>query len=75
MPAPIVADEIRQACHIHARLLDAFIDLTEKELALLAPGFAADSLEESIEKLRIARRSYGSLGGVIAVPTRATQAA
>ena len=75
MPAPIVADEVRKASQIHARLLDAFIDLTQRELDLLPPGFTAESLAESIEKLRIARKSYGSLGGVIAVPVAASQAA
>ncbi|WP_207459560.1 hypothetical protein [Azospirillum sp. SYSU D00513] len=75
MPAPIVADEVRQACQIHARLLDAFIDLTQRELESLAPGFVSESLTESIEKLRIARKSYGSLGGVIAVPVAASRAA
>ena len=75
MPAPMVADEVRHACRIHARLLDAFIDLTEKELAQLAPGFAEESLLESLEKLRAARKSYGSLGGVVAVDLKASNAA
>jgi len=75
MPAPMVADEVRNACRIHARLLDAFIALTEKELAQLAPGFAEESLLESLEKLRAARKSYGSLGGVVPVEMAASNAA
>jgi hypothetical protein len=75
MPASVVADEVRKASQIHARLLDAFIALTEKELADLVPGFAEESLRESMERLRAARKSYGSLGGVIAVPAVASQAA
>ena len=42
MPAQMVADEVRMASRIHARLLDAFIDLTERELTGLAPGFAEE---------------------------------
>lgn len=75
MPAPMVADEVRNACRIHARLLDSFIALTEKELAQLAPGFAEESLLESLEKLRAARKSYGSLGGVTPVEMKASNAA
>lgn len=68
MPANTVADEVRKACRIHARLLDAFIDLTQRELAQLSPGFAEESLTESLERLRAARKSYGGYAGVIAVP-------
>ncbi|AIB11629.1 hypothetical protein [Azospirillum argentinense] len=75
MPAPMVADEVRQACRIHARLLDAFITLTEQELAQLAPGFAEESLMESLEKMRAARKSYGALGGVVALDVVASNAA
>lgn len=75
MPAPMVADEVRKACRIHARLLDAFIELTEKELGQLAPGFAEESLLESLEKMRAARKSYGGLAGVVAVEFEASNAA
>lgn len=71
MPAPMVADEVRKACRIHARLLDSFIELTQKELNQLQPGFAEESLRESLEKMRAARKSYGELAGVVAVPTAA----
>lgn len=67
MPAQKVADEVRKASRIHARLLDAFIDMTERELAALAPGFAEESLTESLERLRAARKSYGSTAGVMVV--------
>lgn len=75
MPASMVADDVRMACHIHARLLDAFISLTEQELAQLGPGFAEESLRESLEKMRAARKSYGSLGGVVALKLEASNAA
>lgn len=74
MPAPKVADEVRMACRIHARLLDGFIAMTEQELAQLAPGFAEESLTESLEKMRAARKSYGSLAGVMAVEAVETEA-
>ncbi|PWC32529.1 hypothetical protein [Azospirillum sp. TSO35-2] len=67
MPVQKVADEVRLASRIHARLLDAFIDLTERELSALAPGFAEESLLESLERLRAARKSYGSTAGVMVV--------
>lgn len=71
MHSPI-ADEIRNACRLHARLLDAFIDMTQKELNQLAPGgFAEESLRESLERLRAARREYGSVGGVVLVSNAA----
>ncbi|WP_448205094.1 hypothetical protein [Azospirillum sp. sgz302134] len=75
MPAPMVADEIRKACRIHARLLDSFIALTEQELAKLAPGFAEESLLESLEKMRAARKSYGGMAGVVAVEMAESNAA
>ncbi len=67
MPAQMVADEVRMASRIHARLLDAFIDLTERELAGVSPGFAEESLMEALEALRAARKSYGSTAGVMVV--------
>jgi len=72
MPAsPMVAEEVRKACRIHARLLDAFIEMTQKELNQLPPGFAEESLQESLEKLRAARKSYGATAGVVAVSNAA----
>jgi hypothetical protein len=75
MPAPMVADEVRKACRIHARLLDAFIAMTEQELAQLSPGFAEESLMESLEKMRDARKAYGGLAGVVAVELATSNAA
>lgn len=71
MSAPMIADEVRQACRIHARLLDAFIELTQIELEKLELGFAEESLRESLEKMRAARRSYGTLAGVVPVSNAA----
>ncbi|NYZ11988.1 hypothetical protein HL658_05455 [Azospirillum sp. RWY-5-1] len=71
MPAPAVADELRKACRLHARLLDAFIELTQKELNQLPPGFAEESLRESLETMRAARKTYGSAGGVFVVSNAA----
>lgn len=71
MPAPFVADDVRNACRLHARLLDAFIELTQKELNQLPPGFAEESLRESLERLRAARKEYGSVGGVVLVSNAA----
>ncbi|WP_042442840.1 hypothetical protein [Azospirillum sp. B510] len=67
MPAQKVAEEVRSASRIHARLLDAFIDLTERELANLPPGFAEESLMEALDALRAARKSYGTAAGVMMV--------
>ncbi|AWK87148.1 hypothetical protein [Azospirillum thermophilum] len=67
MRAPTVPDEIREACRIHARLLDAFIDLTQRELAQLTPGFIEESLTESLERLRAARKSYGGLASLVVI--------
>ena len=69
--SPMVADEVRKACRIHARLLDAFIELTQKELNQLPPGFTEESLQESLEKLRAARKNYGAMAGVVAVSNAA----
>lgn len=71
MPASAVADEVRKACRLHARLLDAFIELTQKELNQLPPGFAEESLRESLENMRAARKTYGSAGGVFVVSNAA----
>lgn len=67
MSAPKVAEEVRQACRIHARLLDSFIETTVSELERLSPGFAEESLREALEKMRAARKAYGALAGVVAV--------
>lgn len=52
--------DIRRSCLIHARLLDGFIALIEREIAMLEPGdFAEESLRESLEIMRCDRRRYG----------------
>lgn len=71
MPNVMIAAEVRDACRIHARLLDAFIELTQHELNQLPPGFAEESLRESLETLRAARKIYGAFGGVMAVSNAA----
>ena len=71
MPGPYISEDIRMACRIHARLLDAFIELTQKELNQLQPGFAEESLRETLENMRAARKSYGSAGGVFVVSNAA----
>jgi len=63
--------EIRHSCHVHARLLDAFIALTQAELSNHAPGFVEESLGELLENLRAERRAYGALGGVMPAPAPA----
>jgi hypothetical protein len=67
----MVAEEVRKACRIHARLLDAFIEMTQKELNQLSPGFAQESLQESLETMRAARKNYGAMAGVVAVSNAA----
>lgn len=69
--SPMVAEEVRKACRIHARLLDAFIEMTQKELKQLSPGFAEESLRESLESMRAARKNYGAMAGVVAVSNAA----
>lgn len=71
MPMPIVADEVRHACRIHARLLDTFIELTRSEIEKLEPGFAEESLREALETMRAARKAYGTLAGVVQVSNAA----
>lgn len=71
MSTSVLGDEVRVACRLHARLLDAFIDLTQKEINQLPPGFAEESLRESLERLRAARKEYGSVGGVVLVSNAA----
>ncbi len=71
MSSSMATDEVRKACRIHARLLDAFIAMTENELSQLSSGFAEESLLESLENMRSARKSYGSMAGVITVSNAA----
>lgn len=71
MPGLTIAAELRKACRIHARLLDAFIDMTEKELHQVPPGFAEESLREALEEMRSARKQYGSMAGVVVVSNAA----
>ena len=66
-PTTIVIDEIRAASRIHARLLDAFIKLTDDELSRSRHGFAEESLQELLEKLRSERKEYGVTAGLIGI--------
>jgi hypothetical protein len=66
-----VAEDIRTASRIHARLLDAFIALTMDELAVLPTGYVEESLRESLESLRAERRAYGTMAGVMPVSNAA----
>lgn len=60
--------EIRHSCRVHAKLLDAFIALTEAELERHGPGFIEESLTELLDSLRQDRRTFGTLAGVVAMP-------
>jgi hypothetical protein len=67
MRGPAIESDIRQSCHVHARLLDAFIALTAAELERCAQGFVEESLSELLETLRSERKVYGALGGVMPI--------
>ncbi|WP_119678758.1 hypothetical protein [Indioceanicola profundi] len=60
-----IESEIRHSCHVHARLLDAFIALTQAELNRHGPGFIEESLSELLEALHNERKAFGAIGGVI----------
>jgi hypothetical protein len=59
--------EVRLAATVHARLLDQFIELTEKEMQNQTDGFIAESLQELLCVLRTERRTYGAISGVLSV--------
>ncbi|MFC7332962.1 hypothetical protein [Rhodocista pekingensis] len=65
-----IESEVRHSCRVHARLLDAFIDLTREELGRHTPGFVEESLRELLETLRTERKLYGSLGAITPVAHR-----
>ncbi len=60
-----IETEIRRSCHVHARLLDAFIALTAAELDRHSSGFVGESLQELLEALRTERKVYGVAGGIM----------
>ncbi|HYC05522.1 MAG TPA: hypothetical protein VED40_19680 [Azospirillaceae bacterium] len=62
-----ITSDLRHSCRVHARLLDAFIELTTAELERHGPGFVEESLNELLESLRADRRNYGMLAGVVEV--------
>lgn len=62
-----IKTQIRHSCHVHARLLDAFIALTAAELDRQGPGFVAESLEELLHALRAERKVYGVTGGILPI--------
>jgi len=65
MRRPQLAEDIRESCRVHARLLDTFIAITADELAQAPKGFVADSLRETLDLLREERRLYGSVGPLL----------
>jgi hypothetical protein len=67
MSGTAMENEVRLAATVHARLLDQFIQLTEKELQNHTDGFIAESLLELLGVLRTERRTYGSISGVVSV--------
>ena len=67
MRTPVIAPELRSASRVHARLLDSFIELTRAELERQTCAFAQESLRETLELMRADRKTYGALGGLIAV--------
>jgi hypothetical protein len=62
-----IPSEIRASCRVHARLLDAFIEITRAELDRQTCSFAQESLRETLEGLRADRKAYGALAGLVAV--------
>lgn len=68
-----IETEIRRSCHVHARLLDAFIALTTAELDRQGPGFVEESLQELLETLRTERKIYGIAGGIMPIQTPAIE--
>jgi len=56
-----VAADINEACLVHARLLDSFIELVREELKATDSAFLEDSLNEMMEQLRSERRLYGTV--------------
>ncbi|HEV7370985.1 hypothetical protein [Arenibaculum sp.] len=62
-----IPSEIRASCRVHARLLDAFIEITRAELDRQTCTFAQESLRETLEGLRADRKAYGALAGLVAV--------
>jgi hypothetical protein len=71
MPAQPVSTEIRTACRAHARLLDAFIEMTRAEMDRHHSSFAEESLREMLEIMRNDRKKYGALAGLIPVENAA----
>jgi len=63
-----IESEVRHSCRVHARLLDAFIEMTSAELQNHnSSAFVAESLQELLETLRSERKAYGALGGMVVV--------
>jgi len=59
MPAQPIAQHIREAAIVHARLLDRLILETEQEINLSSDQFVTESLREWLGVLRAERRIYG----------------
>lgn len=67
MSMPQLSASLRNASRVHARLLDSFIELTRAELDKQSCAFAQESLRELLEALRLDRKTYGSIAGLVAV--------
>ncbi|MBP7335744.1 hypothetical protein [Niveispirillum sp.] len=59
MPAQPIAQHIREAAIVHARLLDRLIAETEIEAEQAAGQFVRESLREWLGVLRAERQVYG----------------
>ena len=59
MPAQPIAQHIREAALVHARLLDRLIVDTETEMANQHSPFVIESLREWLGVLRTERQTYG----------------
>ena len=66
-----INDHLREACRIHARLLDSFIELTRAELEKLQPGFAEECLRDFLATMRADRKTYGTIAGLVPVENAA----
>lgn len=59
MPATPIAQHIREAAIVHARLLDRLIAETEAEMGREHRPFVVESLREWLGVLRAERQTYG----------------
>lgn len=67
MTPMMLSSDLRSSCRVHARLLDAFIDVTRAELDRQTCSFVQESLREMLDGLHADRKAYGALAGPVAV--------